>query len=278
MLKRPTGLAAAILILAGTAAVSAADLNGPRISMKDNAPASDARGCGAERFAGFYAGINGGLTSLHTKWEETFADFDDYQTSPLSKVRRGFSGGGQVGYNRARCNTVLGVEADFNFANLGGSTDHYSPAYYASGPSIGYLNLSDRMRNFGTLRARMGFVADHTLFYATGGLAWANLKHQLNDINHIDGGLTNPSFDGWKAGWTVGAGFERALTEVVSLKAEALYMDFGKRNYDMADSAVPPDPYSFRNHANVWNARVGLNFKLGASPNRCDHGDCAPLK
>ena len=274
MITLRAGLTAAGFLLAGTTSVLAADLGGPRISMKDDAPSHAEHACGGERFAGFYAGANAGLTGMSTKWQETFADFDDYQNTPLNKTRRGFSGGGQVGYNRARCNTVVGVEADFNFANLGGSTDHYSPA----GPAVGYLNLNDRMRNFATLRGRMGFVADQTLFYATGGLAWANLKHQLNDINHIDAGLVNPVFDGWKAGWTVGAGLERALSEVVSIKAEALYMNFGKRSYDMFDSARPPDPYSFKNNTNAWNARIGVNFKLGEVRSRCDHGDCAPLK
>ena len=80
-------------------------------------------------------------------------------------------------------------------------------------------------------------------------------------------------YSGWKQGWTLGAGFEHALTEVISLKGEALYMDFGKRSYSFNDSATPPDFYAFQTRTDVWSARVGLNFKLGDFPPRGGHND-----
>ena len=280
MLKSTTTLVAAGITLLSAHVASAADLNGgPRISMKDDAPAAHARACSGDRFAGFYAGVNGGLTALETKWQETFADFDDYQSKPLERRHAGFSGGGQIGYNRVRCNFLVGVEADYNFSNIGSGADHLPP----QGPGLGYARISDHIKDYATLRGRMGFVADRTLFYATGGLAWANLRHELQDVGHFDG-LTspNPILNGWKGGWALGAGFEHALTEMISLKGEGMYMDFGKREYAFQDSAVPADPYAFRNHAGLWTARVGLNIKLGDFRRRadCDRDGCnaAPMK
>ena len=123
--------------------------------------------------------------------------------------------------------------------------------------------MSDQMRNFATLRARMGFVADRTLYYATGGLAWANLKHHMDDVAHINSGLDNPTISGWKTGWTVGLGMEHALTDRISLKGEALYMNFGNVKYSVSDNLTPPDVYEFKNRSEAYVARVGLNFKLG---------------
>jgi len=262
------------------------------MSIKDSEPAISQRPCSGDRFGGFYAGATVGMTNLNSGWKETFADFvPDYQDTPLKTTRSGGSGGLTLGYNRVRCNFLLGVEGDFNFASIHGSTDLYPNQAALAGP--GFARISDGMRDYATLRARMGVVADRTLFFATAGLAWANLQHRLEDMGHFNGGVLvpDPNFSGWKHGWTVGGGFETALTERVSLKGEALYMDFGKREYSFADFAVPPDVYNFQARQNAVTARIGLNVMLGqpahsytavasdcpggASPNA--HGVC-PLK
>ncbi len=281
MTRFVTSLAAGSLLLLAAGAASAADLNGPRLSIKDSEPAAPYRACSGDRFAGAYLGGNIGLTNLNSNWEETFADFNpDYQDSPLKTTRSRGSAGLTAGYNFVRCNFLLGIEGDYNFAHISGSTNHFPSQASLAGP--GYAHITDGMKDFATLRGRLGYVAHSTLFYATGGLAWANLNHQLQDINHFDGGNQNPTFSGWKQGWTVGGGFEHALTEMISLKGEALYMDFGKRSYSFTDSAPPPgDFYAFQTRTNVTTARLGINFKLGAPPrsvSRCEDGgdNCCP--
>ncbi len=274
MITHRTGLAAGCLLMLAAGSAMAADLNGPRLSIKDSEPAAPYRACSGDRFAGFYAGATLGMTNLNSSWSETFADFNpDYQDTPLKTTRSGASGGLTLGYNRVRCNFLLGVEGDFNLASINGSNDHYPNQPQFAGP--GFARITDGMRDFATLRGRMGFVADRTLFYATAGLAWANLHHRLDDMAHFDGGNTNPDISGWKAGWTVGGGFEHALTEMVSLKGEALYMDFGKRSYSFYDSATPvPDFYTFQTHNTAVTARVGLNIKLGPPPSSSSYVGC----
>ncbi len=282
MIRYVTGLAAGSLLLLAAGSASAADLAGPRLSIKDSEPAAPYRACSGERFDGVYLGATAGTTNLNSKWEETFADFEpDYQDSPLKTIRNRGSGGLTLGYNRVRCNFLIGIEADYNFADISGGTDHYPKQAVFAGP--GYVRLSDSVRNYATLRGRLGFVANSTLFYATGGLAWANLKHIFNDQGHFGQQINPLEFSGWKQGWTVGGGFEHALTEMISIKGEALYMDFGKRNYNFVDDpTLPvPDPYFFQTRSSVATARIGINFKLGGPPrtaSRCaDGGDnCCP--
>ena len=224
------------------------------------------------------------MTAFNSKWEETSNDFGgSFLGQPQHNTEAGFTGGGTLGYNRVRCNTLFGIEADFNFADIGGEKVYLGP-----GANTGGVGIINKLGDYATLRARLGFVADRTLFYATGGLAWADLRHELKDMGHFDGTtMPNPVLSGWKQGWTIGAGFEHALTEMISLKGEALYMDFGKRSYSFIDSQTPADFYAFRTHSDAWTARVGLNFKLGDFPphgdrgNGCEHGGCgypAPKK
>ncbi len=266
MIGLRTGLAAVSFLLAAAGSAAAADLGGPRISIKDTEAPAPYRSCSGERFRGFYAGGTLGLTGYNSHWQETLADFNDYQDHPLKTTRTGVSGGLGIGYNFVRCNFLAGIEGDVNFANISGSTDHYPLDPTVSG--TGYAKITDGIRNYMTLRTRMGFVADRTLFYATGGLAWAKTNHRLEDMDHFNGGslIPDPNFSSWKTGWTIGGGFETALTELVSLKAEALYMDFGKRSYSFPDTAVPPDVYAFRSNNSAVTARIGLNIKLGPPP------------
>jgi outer membrane immunogenic protein len=285
MNRTVTSLAAGSLLLLAAGTAMAADLGGPRMSIKDDhAAPAPYRSCEGDRFAGAYLGGNVGYTNYRAKWEEVFQDFDgSFRNTPISQSKGGAAVGANVGYNFVRCNFVLGFEGDYNFTHLESSTIGVPPGQAFTAVPLGTIRLNEGLKDYATLRMRMGIVSRNTLWYATGGLAWGKTQHQLLDYAHYDNGISNPTFDSWRRGWTVGGGFEAALSEMVSLKGEALYMDFGKRTYTLSDSAVPPDVYIFTNRSTAATVRVGLNFKLGGPPSsssmpRCaDGGDnCCP--
>ena len=286
-----TSLAAGSLLLLGVGTASAADLGGPRGSLKDSGPAEYFSACGGERFNGFYGGVTVGQTRVANRWNEKLVEatnnpgvqeFNDYQAFPLDSSRSGLTAGGTLGFNRVRCNFLIGVESDISFGSIGGATNIFSPF---NATTTEHLTVNDHMKGFATLRGRMGVIANQTLFFATGGLAWANLEHKLGDFRHIDPAVADTQLSGWKMGWALGAGFEHALTNAISLKGEVLHMDFGSRTYTKTDTGsnhpitgLPGlDIYTFQTKTNVTTARVGLNFKFGASGNEgC--GDCGPRK
>ena len=215
MIKFRSTLAASSLLLLSAGAASAADLySGPRGSMKDDTPINY-RACAGSRFAGGYVGANLGVANLHSKWEETYADFNDVFLGSHTKTDSGITGGVEAGYNWVRCNFLVGVATDYNFADVGKTTVYTSPL---DGSGVGISNV---MKDYVTLRARMGVVADRTLFYVTGGLAWADLHHALHDnypatvSGNVHYGIagSEPDFNDWKLGWALGGGFETALTE-----------------------------------------------------------------
>lgn len=184
-MKRSILAAAAVILLAGTA--SAADL--PRGPVPYYSPATAA----GYNWVGFYAGLN-----LGYEWGKV---------SNSSGSPAGIAGGGQAGYNWQNGHFVFGGETDLQ---LSAADDTFAPWKF-SNPW------------FGTLRARAGYAMNNILFYGTGGLAYGDLKGELNSLTE-----TKTEF-----GWTLGAGMEVGLTPNWTAKVEYLYMDLGSRSFSI---------------------------------------------
>ena len=79
------------------------------------------------------------------------------------------------------------------------------------------------------LRARVGYTPnDTTLFYATGGGAYAKIKNVFATTNTLNTFTTNGSKDVW--GFQVGGGVEQKITRNISIGVEYLYNDFKDRD------------------------------------------------
>ena len=112
------------------------------------------------------------------------------------------------------------------------------PAYY----------LSDSINQFGTIRGRIGYAWDRSLFYFTGGYAYGNTEY----CNNYAGAYCVKNN---QSGWTVGGGWEYAFTNNWTARAEYLYLDLGKKEFGAANLA------SVNTTANVL--RFGVNYKFG---------------
>ena len=95
--------------------------------------------------------------------------------------------GGTVGYNWQSSNIVVGLEADWDWANIHGSTTTFCA-----------VGCDTKITSFGTLRPRIGMTWDNFLFYVTGGLAWDTVK----------AGRPGFTSNNTRAGWTIGGGAE----------------------------------------------------------------------
>lgn len=94
---------------------------------------------------------------------------------------------------------LIGGTLGYNFQPSG-------PWVWGLEGDLGYFSNSD-LKYLGTVRGRLGYATGSLLPYVTGGLA------VMND----DGSA--------RAGWTLGAGLEYALTRNISIKGEYLYVD-----------------------------------------------------
>ena len=135
--------------------------------------------------------FRGFYAGVHMGYMDVEADSDG---SGGSISGDGTMGGFQAGYNFVTGNFMWGIETDFSL------TDASPCCGIDVGPTA-------------TLRPRLGYAVDDWLLYVTGGIASA----QFEDFDAFDG----------EFGWTVGAGVERMVGDIVGVKLEYRYMRFG---------------------------------------------------
>lgn len=171
----------------------------------------------------------------------------------------GFVGGVQAGYNYQFDNGfVLGAEADFQGSTLKGEV---SGDLGIPGVGGGSFEAGTKVQWWGTVRARLGYTAtERLLVYGTGGLAYGKVKSYY-DLDLGNGFSDSDSHSKTRAGWTIGAGAEYAITNNWTLKSEYLYTDLGKNtvlNYPVNDIAE----LNLKNNVKFHTVRVGLNYKF----------------
>jgi outer membrane immunogenic protein len=261
-------------------------------------------------WTGFYAGANIGYS-----WGTSGSDWNallPFQPPPLfptgacsginptflcrsstdSHKLNGAIGGLQAGHNWQTGNYLLGIETDVQISGQkGDGTSSDSTPNFAL-PTVVSATHTEKLLWLGTLRGRVGFASDRWLIYATGGLAFGEVA--------IDGSVTGSGFNGigittcvgpfpnqtctvgnWsnkvtKAGWTIGAGVERAITENWSWKVEYLHVDLGTVSTTFSTvltclgnsvQCIPVAPGNGKANSRITDEiiRVGLNYKFDSA-------------
>lgn len=256
------GASAAILIAFSTSSY-AADVVG-------NEPPVPEASIPVFSWTGGYIGLNAG---------GGFGTFDhpfsvvDPTTTPATQLlggslditAGGFIGGVQAGYNWQSGQVVYGVEADFQ-----GSTVKAEDKLDLNVGGVGGVDLSGKAGTkvdwFGTVRARIGYAAsDRFMVYGTGGLAYGHVKSYINGDITSGGALVgsiDESKSKTKAGWTIGAGAEYAITNNWTLKSEYLYTDLGKTTLYQGDIFGAGVDASLKNDVAFHTVRIGVNYKF----------------
>jgi outer membrane immunogenic protein len=110
----------------------------------------------------------------------------------------------------------------------------------------------------------LGYAFGPSLIYVTGGVAVADLNVGSSYSDTL-GGTGAGSVSETKAGWTVGGGWEYALSRNWSVKTEYLYVHFD----DATVTYTVTHPSRGTNLTDVTNsfdsnhiARAGLNYKF----------------
>jgi outer membrane immunogenic protein len=186
----------------------------------------------------------------------------------------GFTGGAQGGYNYQWGNALLGLEADFEAFDLNGSRTG-SGAFPVASPTIGSFPAGTTYsitQTFNTdwlftFRGRLGWtVQPNLLLYATGGLAVTELKIAYVYSDSF-GGSSSGSASSTKTGWTVGGGVEWAFNTHWTVRAEYLYLDFGKVTAtgnvpSVAAKAGAQNALSTTGDLTASIARLGVNYRF----------------
>jgi outer membrane immunogenic protein len=184
----------------------------------------------------------------------------------------GFAGGVQAGYNWQSSRFVYGVEADFGLFDIGMSRQ-VRRNYPASTPQATALNTftvgsSVDTDWVATIRGRIGLAFQDVLLYATGGLAITRISSDhfyLDDAAFQTSGRWGDSH--LMPGFAIGAGLEWALGRNWSVKAEYLYLNFGKVTASgLISNPAPGGPYVEAVNTSIdltaHVARAGVNFRF----------------
>jgi outer membrane immunogenic protein len=193
----------AIAALASLAVLMASPVLAADMAMK--APPSAPITNPSVNWTGFYLGGNAGGAWATTSDNNAFfgASTGDFHIS-------GAIGGGQVGYNWQTSQWVFGIESDYDFSTVKGST--------STGLCAGVVCTIENT-GVGTTRGRIGYAYGNWLPYVTGGVAYGDV-HIQDSAGAVHAGTT-------RAGWTAGGGIEYALNQNWSVRAEYLYIDLG---------------------------------------------------
>jgi outer membrane immunogenic protein len=170
-------------------------------------------------WTGFYVGVNGGWGG--TSGGKGFGNVD------------GGVVGGTVGYNYQINQFVIGMEGDWDWADLSKHGINALGSYH------------NKIDDLVTVRARAGYAIDRALLYVTGGYAGAEDKISVPGYSSTD----------WHSGGVIGAGVEYAFTNNISAKAEYLYAPLGDKTYSNGVNSAKSD-------VNLSLVRAGLNYKF----------------
>jgi outer membrane immunogenic protein len=232
-------------------------------------------------WTGFYLGANAGYGWGHHSSQLVIpgnsASLDFYlpglaagaYDSRIGYHQNGFIGGGQIGYNYQFNRALIGIETDFNGADIkdnqdvkisNANTNLFVPWTGSAGARLEWL---------GTVRGRLGFTPwQQALLYATGGFAYGDVKHSYKNAFAQNNNFFHSSRSRITTGYTVGGGGEWMFTGHWSAKIEYLYYYLGKstdfttpggRSVTAVAGGIRPLGNVFRDSGNI--VRIGVNYR-----------------
>jgi len=144
----------------------------------------------------------------------------------------GWLGGGYAGFNYQINQFVIGIDGDYSWADLSGSSSDIGPT--------GFLNTgTEKVKWVATLTGRLGYAVNDWMFFGKAGWAWAGFSGTSSTFD-VGGVNTNNNTNAQtRNGWTIGTGVEWAFAPHWSTKLEYDYVKFNTSNYNNTDITVP---------------------------------------
>jgi outer membrane immunogenic protein len=176
-------------------------------------------------WTGCYAGAHFGSLFVQQDWGVFGAANDT-----------GLVVGGQLGCDYQISTWVFGVQGDAAWSDASGTLPDQVSQW--------------KTDSLASVTGRFGYAWDRLLAYGKGGGAWKHLKY--------DNGVATASET--RDGWTVGGGFEYAITNNVTMFFEYDFYDFGTRTVGFASAAGLPQSVDIRDRDSV--VKVGANWKF----------------
>jgi opacity protein-like surface antigen len=220
-------------------------------------------------WTGFYVGATAGATLARVEEVPVTAGL-----VPAVPHVRGLLAGGEAGFNYQFGSFVVGIEGNFDWTNAKGAV---------TCPNAFFFTCNAKLDDIGMVTGRLGYAIDRSLFYVKGGYATAEtvLEDKYNPDSQavligfippvpvpcpgpVIGATFGPSVvsqcpvdrgKGRLDGWTIGGGFEFALTQNWSAKAEYMF-------YDLSGNITQPAAGPEKVEVTGNLVRVGVNYRF----------------
>jgi outer membrane immunogenic protein len=208
--------------------------------------ATAANAQGAYNWSGFYLGGTVGAGNFTTAIDDKDCDLT-CSSQHFSKM--GVTAGATGGFNHQMGSAVIGLEGDWSWIS---AKKHQIDSW---------SHIHSNWKSIATLRARAGIALDRSLIYVTGGLALAKV-----DAGGFEDGYTYGTSDSFrtkktKTGLAVGAGFEQALSDHISMKGEYLHVSMVSQDLkDLYSSSSDYQRFGFKPNADLL--RLGVNYRF----------------
>ena len=186
-------------------------------------------------WTGLYIGFNGGWAWSNYNDAETpfgVTGIADILPQSVSTSHSGAVFGGQIGYNWQIASWVLGIEGDWDGANISGNQATVFPSILG-GPGTTHSNsftTNDKIGSLASIRGRLGYVWGPAMLYFTGGGAWEDITTNATISANTAAGVFGQSaagiFSTTQSGFVLGAGVEWMATPSWLIRAEYLHYDF----------------------------------------------------
>lgn len=139
-----------------------------------------------------------------------------------AKDKDGLSYAARLGFDKQFGNIVAGVVGEFGKPEIRDSVSGFSttPASYT---------FTRKVKYDASVRARLGYAVDNTLFYGAGGPAYAKLRHSFTTSNTANAFSADGDDDTW--GFVVGGGLEQKINRNFSIGVEYLYNKYKDDDY-----------------------------------------------
>ena len=204
-------------------------------------------------WTGIYFGADGGFG--WTTFKGTLLDAIGTPLTPFSYRVNGPVAGLFVGGNYQINKVVLGVEGDWQWSNLLGNNQVLAPLGAAGTFPSGPFLVSTTVKDYASVRGRLGLAFDRFLVFGTGGWAWGNPLTSyalVGDAPFFNNG-------GSSTGWTAGLGVDYAFTDSVIGRIEYRYTSLDTSGFVSAASNTA----AVSDRLPISDLRAGIAYKIG---------------
>jgi len=184
---------------------------------------------GNKNLEGFYGGVQvGAIEHLGTYSSKGGWWGDDFNNVEIRDTT--VSLGLKLGYDKLSGSFLYGALAEGSILDINKKENYLSNSF----------EIGSKLNTLGSVRAKFGIASDKLSVFATGGLAFADIKHNYREIEGAQQSYYNE--DGKNYGYVVGVGTSYLITDNSTIGLDVSRYVFGSKTHGLRYGATGDSP------------------------------------